>query len=441
VTRRTGAVGRQAAARSFGHGVVLYPPSGSFGYYRLQVTRGGRRVVDTSAGRDPQAAEAKARDLASRYAAGTQDRAGRPQREMVAAFLAANAEAWSRRYARDIAANLNRRMRPYLDRTVAEFDVEEVDAVICSAPSPESGALAKRHLSSLAGWAARHRWLTPEQVGLVAPAGWVPPAGYRPRPVRSASPRARARGYRTQGEGRLWLPRDQVPTAEQVNALAAACGERPAAAEWGELWVQFVAHVGGQRLSESLAAEVDDLDRREELVRSGERTSRRAIPWWRIHQQLCEVPPAQAESDAPGPWRAPCKGGKIREAPVPARTPTGYPLQERLTKRIAAVRRQGGTLLFPAPDGRAWWGSNFRRSVLNPSLEAAGWPVVVSEGGRRVRDWSSHALRHFFAVACVEFWKLEARRPVSSAGGRAMRWCWSATTARAGTPEYRVPCG
>ena len=401
----------RAAARSFGRGVVLYSPTRRGGYYRIVVTRRGSRMVDTTAGRDRAAAEAKARELAGRLAAGTQAKSNRAQREMLAEFL--GAQEWSPRYSRTIRNDLLLRLGRFLDQPVSAFDAEEIDAVIWSAPTAAAGDHTKRHLSSLASWAARQRWLTPEQAAMVRHASWRPPPGYVPPLARSSSPRAKSRPRRTQGEGRLWLARDLVPTAAQVNDLAAACGEQPHAREWGELWVQFSAHVGGQRISESLAAEVGDLDRRVEEARVGAGTSQQTLWWWRIDEQLCEIRPSGPASVARrsgGPAREPCKGNKRREAPVPARTWTGYPLRERLMQRLDTVRDRGGSLLFPAPRGGAWWQSTFRRTVLNPALASAAWPIVCAGDDREadwIRDWSSHALRHFFAVCCVEFWKLE----------------------------------
>jgi integrase len=110
---------------------------------------------------------------------------------------------------------------------------------------------------------------------------------------------------------------------------------------------------------------------------------------------------------------------KDRKTIYPRRTPTGYPLAERLAARVEAARAEqaAGTnplgLVFPSPTSKHWRSSNFNRNVLKRAYLAAGWRDAGGSG-RRTR----HSLRHVFCTTALFTWKLDAT-DVSRMAGHA----------------------
>jgi integrase len=105
------------------------------------------------------------------------------------------------------------------------------------------------------------------------------------------------------------------------------------------------------------------------------------------------------------------KNRKLRRTIYPRRTPTGYPLAERLAARIEAARaeQEAGLnplgLMFPSPTGKYWRSSNFQRNVLNRAYVAAGWRNSDGNGNGR---WTWRSLRHVFCTTGLFTWKLDA---------------------------------
>jgi hypothetical protein len=102
------------------------------------------------------------------------------------------------------------------------------------------------------------------------------------------------------------------------------------------------------------------------------------------------------------------KNRRFRRAVYPRRTPTAYPLAERLAARIEEARAEQGAgasplgLLFPSRSGGHWRSSNFNRYILQPACRAAGWRDSTGRG-----RWTWHSLRHVFCATALFTWRLD----------------------------------
>ncbi len=116
------------------------------------------------------------------------------------------------------------------------------------------------------------------------------------------------------------------------------------------------------------------------------------------------------------------KNRKFRRTIYPRRTPSGYPLADRLASRIDAARaeQEAGTnplgLIFPSPTGKHWRSSNFQRNVLKRAYLAAGW-----RGGDGNGRWTWHSLRHVFCTTALFTWKLDPTDVSRMAGHASYR--------------------
>ena len=113
------------------------------------------------------------------------------------------------------------------------------------------------------------------------------------------------------------------------------------------------------------------------------------------------------------------KNRKYRRTIYPRRTPSGYPLAQRLAVRVeqARVEQAAGAnplgLVFPSPTGKHWRSSNFNRNVLQRAYRAAGWRDAAGHD-----RWTWHSLRHVFCTTALFTWKLDAT-DVSRMAGHA----------------------
>ena len=119
----------------------------------------------------------------------------------------------------------------------------------------------------------------------------------------------------------------------------------------------------------------------------------------------------------------PPKGCKRRKTIYPVRTPSGYPLADKISARIEEVRnemargRNPDGLMLPSPRGKLWRSSNFDRRVLAPAYLTAGWRD--QDGGGT--GWTWHSLRHVFCTVALFTWRLAANDVAPMAGHASTR--------------------
>lgn len=210
----------------------------------------------------------------------------------------------------------------------------------------------------------------------------------------SVPPEQLMRGVRSAGKGEVVVARhqgdsgtlkrvarDDLPNAEEIEALATAMRGHWPTPERGELLVYLAAYAG-PRLGEFLALRAGDFD-----------TATRQV---RIDRQVL----------AGGKKVTLPKGGKKRVSVYPQTTPAtkanpeGWPLAAKLEELLEGLG--GESVLFPAPRGGMWNHSNFYERAWGPAYSDAGWPTHPNtdpEGGKEVvNDYSPHTLRHVAAV-------------------------------------------
>jgi integrase len=200
-------------------------------------------------------------------------------------------------------------------------------------------------------------------------------AGDRPLPTPAVS---------VAGESGLWVDPAEIPSDGDIAKLGqvlgdGALGERDAlmahaAAYSGLRWGEIAALTAGQ-VSQA----------------------RREI---NVGHKVVEVG-GRLYVEAP-------KNRKFRRTVYPRRTPSGYPLAERLAVRLEEVRaeQEAGSnplgLVFPSRRGGYWRSSNFNRRVLQPAYLKAGWRDAAGNG-----PWTWHSLRHVFCTTALFTWKLD----------------------------------
>ena len=106
--------------------------------------------------------------------------------------------------------------------------------------------------------------------------------------------------------------------------------------------------------------------------------------------------------------RVPTVGRKRRPAVYPSLTPTGYPLEAMIARRVeeATADKANGRnrlgLVFPSPRGGYLRKSNFINRHAVPAYTAAGWRTDP-EGSNL---WSWHDLRRVFWDTALKTWGL-----------------------------------
>lgn len=111
---------------------------------------------------------------------------------------------------------------------------------------------------------------------------------------------------------------------------------------------------------------------------------------------------------------------KRRTTIFPEVSPTGYPLEEQLRRRVeeVGVEKAAGLnplgLLFPSAAGTWMLTGNFHRDIFEKAALAAAWAYVDVDAPygkgktRRERQWSLvwHSLRHSFCTTGLNDWGL-----------------------------------
>jgi hypothetical protein len=122
-------------------------------------------------------------------------------------------------------------------------------------------------------------------------------------------------------------------------------------------------------------------------------------------QEIVSGPATAGEGDRVREDLGPGRGGDLRRVPAqlaaargalagrrpaaagtPGIAPAGYPLAGKLAARIELARAEQAAgdnplgLVFPAPAGKHWRSSNFRRNVMTAAYLAAGWRDAAGKG-------------------------------------------------------------
>jgi integrase len=354
-------------------GITVYPPQENGGRWRAVWIEDGRRRYCEAV------TEAK---LAIRLAKITErldaDAPGmeRPGADLIAWYLSPDRlpadEQWSRKHAHTQRRLCERFVSPVIaNMACQDIRVADMQRVVNAASTAQEGGRLHALVSALVGAGIRGGYLANARLKEVH---WQ--AGQN-RPT--AAPKVTVAG-----ESPLFVDPAEIPGHADVAKLGQALAER--GSEVCELMAQLAAY-SGLRWGELAALTVAQLDQAARVIT----VDRKVIE---IGGRLFEEAP---------------KNRKRRRTIYPRRAPEGYPLADRVTARVEAVRREqeAGTnpmgLVFPSPKGKHWRANNFGRRVLMPSYRAAGWRD--EDGGR---PWTWYSLRHVFCTTALFTWQIEA---------------------------------
>ena len=185
------------------------------------------------------------------------------------------------------------------------------------------------------------------------------------------------------GESVRFVDPSEIPGHGDIDALAAALVSLSRTPWWFEL-MPYVSGYSGLRIGELLALEAEKID-----------SDARTIL---VDREVIEV------------------GGKLYVEPpkfrvrrttiFPMYTPTGYPVTERMARRVAEVRAEQTAgrnplgLMFPAARGGYCRYGDFASIRTVPAYLLAGW----CDAGR---EWTWHSLRHGFCTTALNDWGLD----------------------------------
>jgi integrase len=300
----------------------------------------------------------------------------RPGADLIAWYLSPDRlpadEQWSRKHAHTQRRLCERFVSPVIaNMACQDIRVADMQRVVNAASTAQEGGRLHALVSALVGAGIRGGYLANARLKEVH---WQ--AGQN-RPT--AAPKVTVAG-----ESPLFVDPAEIPGHADVAKLGQALAER--GSEVCELMAQLAAY-SGLRWGELAALTVAQVDQAARVIT----VDRKVIE---IGGRLFEEAP---------------KNRKRRRTIYPRRAPEGYPLADRVTARVEAVRREqeAGTnpmgLVFPSPKGKHWRANNFGRRVLMPSYRAAGWRD--EDGGR---PWTWHSLRHVFCTTALFTWQIEA---------------------------------
>jgi integrase len=289
---------------------------------------------------------------------------------------------WSRKHADTQRRLCERFAAPVIGSvTCQDIKTRHTQKIVNAAPTAGEGDRVHRMVSALVSAGIEGGYLASARLAKVH---WQ--AGDRAFPAARVS---------TAGESALWVDPAEIPAGSDIGKLgrALAAGRHGAR---DELMVNTAAY-SGLRWGELAALTIGQVDDDARVIT--------------VDRKVIEVA-GHLYIEAP-------KGRKSRKTIYPRVTPDGYPLAERLAARIDQTRAEQAAganplgLLFPSPKFKLWWSSNFRRNVLKPAYQAAGWRDQDGNG-----RWTWHSLRHVFCTTALFTWKLEAT-DVSCMAGHA----------------------
>ncbi len=368
-----------------GCGIVVYPARREGERWRAVWYENGRRRQCEAVAEDKLAAKlAKVTERLQADAPNLE----RPGADLISWYLCPDrhpaARPWSRRHA-DTQRRLCERFVAPVIGTICCQDIRVADMqqIVNSAPTAGEGARLHRCLSAMVTAGIAAGYLTSPRLKEVH---WQ--AGGRPAPGPQVS---------IAGESAQFVDPAEIPAGHDVarlgQALALARGRR---GDLHELMAATAAYTG-LRQGELFALTAGQ-------IAAGARVIT-------VDRKVVEVA-GKLYVEAP-------KGRKRRSTIYPARTPSGYPLADKIAARIQQARAEQDTganpigLMFPSPRGGYWRSSNFDRRVLAPAYLAAGWRDADGNG-----TWTWHSLRHVFCTAALFCWRLEAT-DVSCMAGHA----------------------
>ena len=291
-------------------------------------------------------------------------------------------ERWSRKHADTQRRLCERFAAPVIGSvTCQDIKTRHTQKIVNAAPTAGEGDRVHRMISALVSAGIEGGYLASTRLAKVH---WQ--AGDRAFPAARVS---------TGGESALWVDPAEIPAGSDIGKLgrALAAGRH---GERDELMVNTAAY-SGLRWGELAALTIGQVDDDTRVIT--------------VDRKVIEVA-GHLYIEAP-------KGRKSRKTIYPRITPDGYPLAERLATRIDQARAEQAAgvnplgLIFPSPKFKLWWSSNFRRNVLKPAYQAAGWRDQDGNG-----RWTWHSLRHVFCTTALFAWKLEAT-DVSCVAGHA----------------------
>ena len=345
--------------------VRIFAPTPRCRSYRLRWTEPDGTPGDTTAGRDPAAAIAKATALDHRLARAAGAAAMTSLGEIFTEYLADGTSPYTDRPWRSstraqIEDNLGRALRGHEHDLALDLDRALCDRMRAQAGTPNMVRINTTALRAFLLWGYRHSpsYFTAEQVEYLSPGVVMP----RPGLTGTPAPRRRSRTRRV-GQSADYVEDEDAPSAAQVIALGEAL--EIVVGPWGRLAPEIAANCG-PRWGEQFQLTADDAH--------SNGCSLAAAPHLHIDWQI----DSGAKAGDPGGRRCPPKGDKTRIAPLPTKSFTAFPLRAAVTDRIAAARaeQRRGTndeaLLFPTPSGQLWWHSGLDSDVLLPAMHSAG---------------------------------------------------------------------
>ena len=353
-------------------GILVYPPETNGEPWRAVFTEHGTRKYRQGATEAKLAA--KLERIKERLSAGALNME-RPGADLIAYYLNPDRlpvnERWSRKHAHTQRRLCERFAAPVIGAVMCQ-DIEtwHTQQIVNAAPTVGEGARVAGMLSALVAAGIEGGYLTNPRLAMVH---WQ--AGDRPLSAPQVT---------VAGESMLWVDPAEIPAADDVDLLGKALSRRRRG-HLDELMANTAAY-SGLRWGELTALGTGQVD-----------TDTRVIT---VDRKVVEVA-GHLYIEAP-------KNRKLRRTIYPRRTPTGYPLADKLSARIEQARAEQDAginplgLIFPSPKFKLCRSSNFNRNVLKRAYAAAGW-----RDSTRNRKWTWHSLRHVFCTTALFTWKLD----------------------------------
>jgi integrase len=354
------------------HGITVYPARREGGRWRATWYEDGERQQCESVSEEKLAA--KLEKVTERLAADAPSMR-RTGADLIAWYLdpdrLPSERPWSRKHADTQRRLCERFAAPVIGAlTCQDIKTRHTQVIVNAAPTASEGDRVRRMVSAMVGAGLEGGYLASSRLAKVH---WQ--AGGRPLPMPVVS---------VAGESTLWVEPAEIPSADDVARLGHALG-MGRHGDRDELMAVTAAY-SGLRWGELAALTIGQV----------ERTARTIT----VDRKVIEVG-GRLYVEAP-------KNRKYRTTVYPTRTPSGYPLAERIAARIQAAQgeQEAGTnplgLVFTSPKGRHLRPSNFNRDVLKHAYLVAGWRDSSGEG-----RWTWHSLRHVFCTTALFTWKLD----------------------------------
>jgi integrase len=353
-------------------GILVYPPETNGEPWRAVFSEQGQRKYRQGATEAKLAA--KLEKVKERLSAGALNME-RPGADLIAYYLDPDRlpvyDRWSRKHAYTQRRLCERFATPVIGAvTCQDIETWHTQQIVNAAPTAGEGARVAGMLSALVAAGIKGGYLANPRLAMVH---WQ--AGDRPLPAPQVT---------VAGESVLWVDPAEIPAADDVDLLGKALS-RGRHGILDELMANTAAY-SGLRWGELTALGASQID-----------TDTRVIT---VDRKVVEVA-GHLYIEAP-------KSRKLRRTIYPRRTPTGYPLADKLSARIDQARAEQDAginplgLIFPSPKFKLFRSSNFNRNVLKRAYAAAGWRDADGDG-----KWTWHSLRHVFCTTALFTWKLD----------------------------------